>query len=303
MKDLDLPLSAIELIPHRETMLFLTELSEYWPGYASSRLTVQKENVLVDNNGILDPLAFVEFLAQLAAAHSGYKARSEDSKDRNGFLVGARDFNNFNTVNAGDDLVLKLRKTSEISQVSSMEGKIYRNDECVADGSISVWEQEESDSRQPETSRDPAVTRPENHGTGDSAQLEMLAKSSALHRAIIDSLYTFETARPEHEARGGFFFEKTFAGFRGHFPGCPILPGVIMLKTGLVLCELVLGKRLVSRGLHRAKFARPVFPNELITTEIKIKQHLDEYDLAIRILRDDILVSSFSLRARELERP
>lgn len=303
MQDIDLPLSAIELIPHRERMLFLSELSEYRPGYASSRLTVGEENLLVDNNGALDPLAFVEFLAQLAAAHSGYKARSKDSKAMNGFLVGARDFNNFNTVNAGDHLVLKLRKTSEISQVSFMEGEIYRNDECVADGSITVWEQEESVSSQPETSHDPAVTRPENHGTGDSGQLEMLSKSSALHKAILDSLYIFETARPEHEARGGIFFEKTFAGFCGHFPGCPILPGVMMLKTGLVLCELVLGKRLVARGVHRAKFARPAFPNELITTEIKIKQHLDDYDLAIRILRDDLLVSSFSLRARELECP
>ena len=53
--------------------------------------------------------------------------------------------------------------------------------------------------------------------------------------------------------------------FAGHFPGRPIVPGVVLLDQAQRAIEAATGLRLV--GLSVAKFHSPAVPGEVLTVE------------------------------------
>jgi 3-hydroxymyristoyl/3-hydroxydecanoyl-(acyl carrier protein) dehydratase len=54
----------------------------------------------------------------------------------------------------------------------------------------------------------------------------------------------------------------------GHFPGHPIVPGVLLLDQVLSRAEQWLGTRLRIETLTQAKFVQPLLPNEEATLSI-----------------------------------
>jgi 3-hydroxyacyl-[acyl-carrier-protein] dehydratase len=66
--------------------------------------------------------------------------------------------------------------------------------------------------------------------------------------------------------------------FQGHFPGAPIMPGVLiveaMAQTGAVLLLTELedreSKLIVFTGIERARFRRPVTPGDQLRLEVEV---------------------------------
>jgi 3-hydroxyacyl-[acyl-carrier-protein] dehydratase len=56
-----------------------------------------------------------------------------------------------------------------------------------------------------------------------------------------------------------------FVGFQGHFPGHPILPAFVQLLLGECSVGLHSGRTWTLRHVDRAKFLRPIQPNEPVT--------------------------------------
>lgn len=79
-----------------------------------------------------------------------------------------------------------------------------------------------------------------------------------------------------------FKFSADDATFAGHFPHRPILPGVFQLEMVRVGAELVLGGALAVREIRKAKFQRPILPEEIVRVELK----LSEKDGAIQAKAD-----------------
>ena len=67
--------------------------------------------------------------------------------------------------------------------------------------------------------------------------------------------------------------------FNGHFPGLPIMPGVLIVEAiaqaggALLLTEVEdrTGKMMVFTGIDRAKFRRPVSPGDQLRLEVEVK--------------------------------
>ncbi len=75
------------------------------------------------------------------------------------------------------------------------------------------------------------------------------------------------------DSTGEFFFSFSASEgtFKGHFPRHPILPGVFQLEMAKFACERVTGRRLEIEKIERAKFSRPILPEEEIRLSVKIQ--------------------------------
>lgn len=68
--------------------------------------------------------------------------------------------------------------------------------------------------------------------------------------------------------------------FQGHFPGHPIMPGVLIIESMaqvagvLAICSgAPVGKSIFFMSIERAKFRKPVVPGDQLRLEITILQH------------------------------
>jgi len=62
----------------------------------------------------------------------------------------------------------------------------------------------------------------------------------------------------------------THPALPGHFPGRPIVPGVVLLQCVLDEAERWLGKKLSVRTLPQAKFSTPLFPEQEAELELRL---------------------------------
>ena len=59
--------------------------------------------------------------------------------------------------------------------------------------------------------------------------------------------------------------------FEGHFPGNPILPGIVQLRLFLLSANRLTGKEWKLKEVQRAKFLRPVLPGQTVTVKMNAK--------------------------------
>ena len=79
---------------------------------------------------------------------------------------------------------------------------------------------------------------------------------------------------PTLQPDGNFFFEFRFPAddpvFAGHFPGRPLLPGVFQIEMTRIAAELAQGCELDVLEICRAKFLRPIVPEEKLQLGLKL---------------------------------
>ncbi|NOS77290.1 MAG: beta-hydroxyacyl-ACP dehydratase [Nitrospira sp.] len=79
----------------------------------------------------------------------------------------------------------------------------------------------------------------------------------------------------------------------GHFPGHPVVPGVVILDEVIETLRLQAGQALVVTGLPSVKLSSPLLPGQPLTIEIE----QDEADTAVFTCRvDQRVVAAGSIR-------
>jgi len=73
----------------------------------------------------------------------------------------------------------------------------------------------------------------------------------------------------------------------GHFPGTPVVPGVVVLDHVLKAGESWRGQALRVRGLKQVKFHSPLLPD--VTAEVSLE--LDGETLGFRVARGEQIVA------------
>lgn len=66
--------------------------------------------------------------------------------------------------------------------------------------------------------------------------------------------------------------DPDFAGFAGHFPGAPVLPGVCHIDLALRAASQVLGVALDLVAVDRARFVRRTLPGEELSIRLDFRQ-------------------------------
>jgi 3-hydroxymyristoyl/3-hydroxydecanoyl-(acyl carrier protein) dehydratase len=89
-----------------------------------------------------------------------------------------------------------------------------------------------------------------------------------------DSIAAARVGGPSPEVAGATTFEFRFRAddptFAGHFPARPIVPGVFQIEMARTAAESVLGGPLGVREIRKAKFLRPILPEELVRMDLKL---------------------------------
>lgn len=95
--------------------------------------------------------------------------------------------------------------------------------------------------------------------------------------SVYDDVARSLTAGPERDGetvRAEFVFRDTFAGFEGHFPGNPIVPGIAQIYAAQITLEIAemavggSGRKIRLQETARCKFMRPVLPNEVVRVSL-----------------------------------
>jgi 3-hydroxymyristoyl/3-hydroxydecanoyl-(acyl carrier protein) dehydratase len=90
------------------------------------------------------------------------------------------------------------------------------------------------------------------------------------------SIDAARVGEPQQNADDTNVFEFCFRAndfvFAGHFPNRPLLPGVFQLEMTRAAAELVLNCPLAVREISKAKFQRPILPDEIVRLELKLSE-------------------------------
>ena len=81
----------------------------------------------------------------------------------------------------------------------------------------------------------------------------------------------FDHAEENGENSCTFSVPGTFSGYRGHFPGNPILPGIVQLSFIRRLAERRLGRLLRLEGVRRIKYLRTITPDLPVTLKLELE--------------------------------
>ncbi len=95
-------------------------------------------------------------------------------------------------------------------------------------------------------------------------------------------------------------FDKNFIGFEGHFPGNPVLPGVVMIKVMISMYELYQKKAYQLLQIKKAKFVEPILVDTLTSFFIRATEKEDQIVLQGKIVKDEKIISKISLILNEL---
>ncbi|KFB69311.1 dehydratase [Candidatus Accumulibacter vicinus] len=81
--------------------------------------------------------------------------------------------------------------------------------------------------------------------------------------------------------------------FSGHFPGRPIVPGVVLLDRALHFAETLLGRPAVAWEIAQTKFFSPVGPGQALTFQLHERP---DASIAFSVLADGREVAAGHLK-------
>ena len=79
----------------------------------------------------------------------------------------------------------------------------------------------------------------------------------------------------EQEYTCSILFDPEFTGFKGHFEGNPIVPGVCLIELARVHAETVLGCRLKTEEISQCRFRAPILAGMTASCKLLVRK-LDE---------------------------
>lgn len=137
--DLSLPMPAEMLVPHKAPFCLITRLLEFGDQGGTVETLLSGDNILLDEDGELEPLALIELIAQSYAAVKGYDDLIKGREAKKGFLVDVRHFRFHDPCREGDRLIIKVRAVGTIGGFAVAGGDVICNGRIIASGKVKLW--------------------------------------------------------------------------------------------------------------------------------------------------------------------
>lgn len=134
-----LPAKLGRMIPQQAPMRLVDRLMSVGERVAVVETTVQADNPFAEQDGTLDSSAYLELIAQAAAAMNGFRTRVHEGQEQQGYLLGARQMDVLAPARVGDTLAIRVFKATRYGDFGVIEGQVSRGDDVLARGEIKVW--------------------------------------------------------------------------------------------------------------------------------------------------------------------
>ena len=94
-----------------------------------------------------------------------------------------------------------------------------------------------------------------------------------------------------------FCFSKEFSGFKGHFPGKPVLPGVCKIQAILCMLEEATHQTPSLKEVVSVKFFTPVTCNEEIVCSVRrVSEGSQEMRISSLVTKKDKKIAEIQLK-------
>lgn len=133
-----LPAPAQDYIQQSAPMRLVDTLLSVGECSAQVETVLKEDNPFLDENGQLESAAYMEIIAQAAAALNGFQLRDQTEKPE-GFLMGSKNIVVHDDARSGDRLITSVCKTHKFEDFGVILGRVERTGQCLAEGEIKVY--------------------------------------------------------------------------------------------------------------------------------------------------------------------
>jgi radical SAM protein with 4Fe4S-binding SPASM domain len=255
-----------ENLPHKEAMSLIRGPADLDDNKIILCLTLPPDGIFMTRGEGLAPLALVEMLAQLCAAQQAHERGPAFDGRVLGYLIGMDDVKFLKPVFAGDRLELVVWNTVELNEIHRVQGEVFHGNSLVAQAELTLFKANDWLNPLPPLKPPPEM---------DAHMVERVGRWSEGRDAVGQGLLrniTRLAITPGESVEATFCLPPDFVGFSGHFPEYPVLPGVAVVYSGLLLAEICDDHRLDLKVVKRARFIKsihPWSPAEVVLRRIK----------------------------------
>lgn len=139
MKETDLcRIDVLTLLPQRPPFVMIDHLTHFDQVVTETEFTIRGDNLFVEN-GILNPCALVENIAQTCAARMGYINQYITRETvKLGFIGSIRNLSVRRPVKTGDVLHTTIEVTEEVMRMTLVNAVVKAGDEVIAESEMKI---------------------------------------------------------------------------------------------------------------------------------------------------------------------
>lgn len=105
---------------------------------------------------------------------------------------------------------------------------------------------------------------------------------SSLQRELLGSIVS--VSGEGDRLSGRLRIDDGFIGFKGHFPGMPVLPGVCKIMALAALWQKHTGRAALITEVISAKFITPVLPGQILDFDCRALPGANETELVLKAI-------------------
>ena len=135
LEDID----VLTLLPQRPPFVMIDALTHFDEVVTSTRMTVSNDNLFMEDDGVLNPCALVENIAQTCAVRMGYiNHYIYKERVKLGFIGSIKNLQVLRPVHAGETLNTTIEVVEQILQLTLVNATVKVGDETIVTAEMKI---------------------------------------------------------------------------------------------------------------------------------------------------------------------